>query len=335
MDTLLDDRLGPGWIGGDATYSTELPYGHEAFVFSDTLIGTAGKSGRAKLTGVAHNSELVGTIPVLQSDYAGTYASPDALIPDSRDDGDSWGVAATYVENGSQLVFVNELSPVPGSVFDHFAGRSGIAVLSAPANGLPSFRFLTPLPTSPRTQWGVALTQGPEYNYVYGSVSDTSTGAFYGMKVARVTHGQSLDTAQWQYWNGSQWVAGEGRAVPIATGNELTGVTPQEGGVGYEAVSIPGGVRADTAVDVSFACSPAGPWSHPAPVYSIPQVVRYHDEIAYIPTFHPELTGQGGLVVSYNTDSLVSSSKLGQDVHRYQPHFLWLRSSPVLRSHAL
>ena len=38
---MIASESGPGWIGGDATYSTELPNGQEAFVFSDTMIGTA------------------------------------------------------------------------------------------------------------------------------------------------------------------------------------------------------------------------------------------------------------------------------------------------------
>lgn len=47
----------------------------------------------------------------------------------------------------------------------------------------------------------------------------------------------------------------------------------------------------------------AGPWSAPAPVYTIPQITQYTDEIAYIPTFHPELSGAGGMVISYNINT--------------------------------
>ena len=52
LTSLMSNELGPGWIGGDATYSTELPSGNEAFVFSDTLIGTAQPNGSASLQGL-------------------------------------------------------------------------------------------------------------------------------------------------------------------------------------------------------------------------------------------------------------------------------------------
>jgi hypothetical protein len=92
------------------------------------------------------------------------------------------------------------------------------------------------------------------------------------------------------------------------------------------AVSIPGGVFQDKTVDLSYACSPTGPWSSPVPIYTIPQVNEYPNEIAYIPTFHPELSSHG-LIISYNVDSLSGLSALEQNVHQYQPQFLQLSSS--------
>jgi hypothetical protein len=318
LDSVFANETGPGWIGGDGTYSTQLPNGQESFVFSDTLIGTAQSSGQSSLTGMPRNSELVGALPNLNVDAGGTYGSPSSLIPDPGGN-DHWWTTSTYVENGSQLVYVNEFAPVPGS-WDQFTGRSGIAVLSVSGSGMPSFSSVMPLPTDPNTQWGLAVLQDTSYTYVYGLDS-----AVYAMKVARVPNGESLQTSAWTYWNGSQWVTGEGNAVAINTGAELTGVTAQAGGVGYVGVAIPGGGYQGSAVTLSYACSPTGPWSTPESVYSIPQVSEYPNEMAYMPTFHSELTGQGGLVVSYNINSSNPASVV-QNVHQYQPHFLLLNN---------
>jgi Domain of unknown function (DUF4185) len=318
LTNLFAGQQGLGWIGGDATYSTALPDGQEAFDFSDTLVGTVQPDGAASLTGMPSNSELVGAIPDLYGDYGGTYGSPAALIPDSGPD--SWQVAATYMENGSQLVFVNEFAPVANSPFETFTGRSGIAVLSL-SSGEPAYSHLTLLPTDAETQWGNALMQSGAHDYVYGMDQNFATNVFYGMKVARVPLGESLDTGAWTYWDGSQWVAGESNAVPVVTGSVLTGVISLENGSGFMAASIPGGVISDRTVDLSFSCSPSGPWSSPQPVYTIPQIDDYHDEIAYGPTFHPELTGNG-LIVSYNIDTTDPLSVLEQEVHAYQPQFL-------------
>jgi hypothetical protein len=326
LTSLIANESGPGWIGGDATYSTALPNGKEAFVFSDTLVGTAQASGTAKVTAFLHNSELVGTMPSLTGNFGGTAAAPQSLLPDTTDPGDQWQVAATYVEGGDQLVFVDEFAPVNGSDYDSFTGHSGIAVLSIPADGIPTFSSVVPVPTDANTQWGKAVMQSGGYNYIYGSDLNTSLNAFYGMKVARVPQGESLDTNDWTYWNGAQWVSGEANAEPEVTITVLTGVAPQPGGNGYMAVSIPGWAGGDTSVDLSYACSAAGPWSSPAPLYTIPQVTQYPNEIAYIPTFHPELSGLDGLVISYNINNTGNLTALEQDVHEYQPQFIQLNA---------
>jgi hypothetical protein len=148
------------------------------------------------------------------------------------------------------------------------------------------------------------------------------------MKVARVAEGESLNANDWQYWNGAQWMTGEGAATPITTTNELTGITSQPNEGGYVGVSVPGSVFTDKTVDLSYACSLAGPWSAPVPVYTIPQVAQYSDEVAYIPTFHPELSSPGNLVVTYNIDTTNGLQATEDNVHQYQPQFIELNTNP-------
>jgi hypothetical protein len=280
------------------------------------------------LTGFIHNSELVGTVPDVTLDAGGSPDSPQTLIPDTTNPGDNWAVSATDVENGYQLVFVNEFAPVAGSEFERFTGASGIAVLAVPANDMPTFESIVPVPTDAQTQWGNAVMQSGNYTYIYGNDQNVDTGAFYGMKLARVPVGQSLDTANWQYWNGDQWVAGETNATTLATTNQLTGVTLQPNGVGYVAVSVEDSVFAAT-VDLSYSCSPEGPWTTPVSAYDIPQVEQYQDELAYIPTLHPDLSSPGGLVISYNVDTTLGLNAVAKDVHIYQPTFLQV-TSPLI-----
>jgi hypothetical protein len=312
LDTLIANETGPGWIGGDGAYSTELPNGQESFVFSDTLIGTAQSSGQTSGFGMVNNSELVGAMPYLNTDIGGTYGSPQSLIPDTSGGANVWWVASTYVENGTQLIYVNQFDD------GRFTGTSGIAVLSLSGGGMPSYSSITLLPTDPDTAWGTAVVQDASYTYVYGEDYDPSSGVLFGMKIARVLRGQTLNVSDWTYWNGTQWESGEANAELINTGSVLDGVSAQAGGSGYVAVSIP---WFGSTVDLSYACSPTGPWSTPQAVYSIP--LDYQNEITYGPTFHPELTGQGGLVVSYSTNL---SGEALQNTHEYQPQFLLLNN---------
>ena len=232
---------------------------------------------------------------------------------------DSWQVAATYVEDGAERVFVNEFAPIPGSLFDNFTGRSGIATMSLSA-GQPTYTSVTLLPTDSDTQWGNAMTQSGGYDFVYGLSMNTSTGVFYGMKVARIPVGQSTDSSAWTYWDGSAWVAGEANAVAAPGFPLITGVIPLANGSGFMGAVI-GGSGSNMSVGVTFSCSPAGPFSSPQEIYSIPEVSQNPDELAYMATFHPELTSDG-LVTSYDINSLDGLSALEQNDHLYQPRFI-------------
>jgi hypothetical protein len=324
LTQLFVDQTGPGWLGGDGTYSTELPDGRESFVFSDTLIGTTQSNGSSNFTGMPHNSELVGNVPDLNGDFGGTYGQPQSLISDGSS-GDFWWTTSTYVENTVQLIYVNEFQAVSGSSYGRFTGRSGIAVMALPSGGQPTLQSITPLPTDPDTTWGQAVMQSGSYVYVYGINQGPSAGTYYGMKVARVPQGQSLNTGAWTYWNGTIWISGEQNATTINPRSILTGVVPQAGGSGYVAVSIPGGSFQGASVALSYACSPVGPWSTPQAIYAIPQIGQYPGEIAYIPTFHPELS-QSGLVVSYNINNPTNPNSVLENVHEYQPQFLLLNN---------
>jgi hypothetical protein len=323
LNNVIAQQLGPGWIGGDSSYSTELPDGRDAFVFADSFIGTATPAHVPTFTGLIHSSELVGKFPNLESDYGGTYSAPEALIPDTFDPAGIWEPLATYVLHGSQMIFTSEYKGPPGILSLRYTGRTGIAEMAIQPGGLPQLSSVTLLPDDPVTTWGSATLVSGGYRYVYGAVIDGLHHSTTGMKVARVPVDQSLDVGLWTYWNGSQWQNQESDAVTVKTENDLTGVIANPNGSGFIAVSVPWGVFADTTVDLSYASSPQGPWTTPQSVYTIPEIHEYAGEGAYFPTFHPELSASPDqLVVSYNIDTDKGYTVLNQDIRSYQPRFL-------------
>ena len=274
---------------------------------------------------MAHSSELVGVLPKLAPDYGGTYSAPQSLIPDTYTPGGIWETFSTYTQGDDQMIFVNEFTGPPGILTLSYAGRTGIAVMSVTAKGLPTPSSVTLVPTDPDTEWGSAIVGSGGYMYVYGADLDRAHhNAVSSMKVARVPVGQSLDVTAWRYWNGSQWVAGEPNAALVPTVNQLTGVMPDPDGEGFIAVSTPSGLFHDITVDLSYASSPAGPWTVPQSVYVIPEIKQYGDEMAYFPTFHPELSSRDQLIVSYNIDTTVGYPVLLRDIHSYQPRFIMI-----------
>lgn len=322
LNSIFANQLGPGWVGGDSTYSTKLSDGRVAFVFSDTLIGTAQTDGSVSVNGMAHSSELVGVLPNLVPDYAGSFHAPQSLIPDTADTTGIWETAATYTEGNDQLIFVNEYTGPNGILTLSYTGQSGIAVMSVNGSSLPTPTSVTLLPKDPDTAWGSAIVTSGGYMYVYGADLDRTNHSVYGMKIGRMPVGDSTDVGAWTYWSGSAWVADESSVAVVQTLNDLTGVVADPDGRGFIGVSVPSGLLHDTTVDLSYASSPEGPWSAPQPIYVIPEIRQYEGEMAYFPTFHQELASNDQLVVSYNLDTTAGYPVLLHDVHSYQPVFL-------------
>lgn len=333
LDSVFSKQLGPGWIAGDIARSTKLPNGQEAFDFNDTLLGTAQSDGRvSQLTGFIHNSELVGPLSALSTNFGGTSSAPQSLIPDSNKSGGfkhQWEVGSTDVENGKQLIFVNEYKQLSPGVLA-FSGRSAIAVFNLPTAGPPKFQALVNDSTVPTNMWGTGMTRDGIYTYIYGTDENHVANGGW-MEVARVPHGHTATLSDWQYWNGSAWVNGEANAVVTANSQLFSDVTHQQGGNGYVSVLKAGGGSAPTTIEVSYACAPQGPWSSVTRVYTVPEIAQYGPkEVAYTPNFHPELTTSAGLAISYSVDTTAGLSTLEQNVHQYQPRFLRLRYAPTV-----
>jgi hypothetical protein len=118
-------------------------------------------------------------------------------------------------------------------------------------------------------------------------------------------------------------VVGASNAVAVPSVDQLTGVTPNPDRKGFIAVCLGAEWRRNRRHHrLSYASSPTGLWTAPQPVYTIRQISQDQSEVAYMPTFHPELSSANSLVVSYNINTTLGLSGLLQDVHRYQPHFL-------------
>ncbi|MGP0029245.1 MAG: putative Ig domain-containing protein [Acidimicrobiales bacterium] len=287
----------------------------------------------------------------MKIDTAGSSTSPATLIPDSDTyDGDptEWEIGATDVENDQQLVFVNEYQVISTGDLS-YDGTSGLAVFSLPTTGLPTLLSVISLPTEDTTNtttgrneptmWGNAMTHDATYSYIYGAQNTVDHQPDAGwMEVARVPLDETATVSDWQYWNGTTWVSDENDAVATTNSQLFTGVALQLSGGGYESVQLANSESAPE-IDVGYACDPWGPWSSSAEVYTPPETTQYApDEIAYTPTFHPDLSSSDGLVISYSIDNTGTLSDLEQDVHEYQPRFIVLGSgapaAPVLTSAA-
>ncbi|WP_367319816.1 DUF4185 domain-containing protein [Streptomyces sp. HUAS ZL42] len=336
-----DSRRTDDWTGGDGTHSVRLPDGRLLWLFSDTYLGPvhgppnpAGESAAWRDT----SAPLVRNSAVLMREGRLESTLPAPLFPDPAQNQWRWPVAARVEPRspGSAEQVVRVV------LWVRTAGQSPwiygvptateVATLSLPELRVESVvkvldQQLVPDP-SRRLLFGTTLLEEGGWTYVFGgddgqAVSRPASSAY----VARVPEGRLAEPGAWRYWDGSGWGV-RPRAVRGAKVGSAFSVV-RVGGT-YVLFTMAAGAEGLTSITSYWACSPAGPWHGPAKAFGPP--LPDGRVAAYNPQVHPELSGGGRLVVSYDVNWLETtgaSASINGDVSRYRPRFVSLRLTPL------
>jgi hypothetical protein len=185
---------------------------------------------------------------------------------------------------------------------------------------------------SRRVLFGTTMVAEGGWTYVFGggdgrAASRPASQAY----VARVPRGRLDRPAAWRYWDGSAWtsrpkpraVLGDGRRTGV--GSAFT-VVRERGS--YVLFTMATGSRGLTEVTSYWACTVTGPWHGPARGFGPP--LPPGEVAAYNPQAHPELSGGGRLVLSYDVNVLAATgasaqANLSRNVSLYRPRFVTLR----------
>ncbi|MFF4250329.1 DUF4185 domain-containing protein [Streptomyces sp. NPDC001663] len=325
------------WTGGDGTHSVRLPDGRVLWLFSDTYLGQVhgppnpvGESvaWRDTTAPLVRNSAVVMRGGRLESTL------PAPLFADPAPNQWRWPVAARVEPRspGSSEKVVRVL------LWVRTAGQSPwiygvptateVATLSLPDLKVESVvkvldQSLVPDP-SQRVLFGTTLVEKDGWTYVYGgddgqAASRPASSAY----VARVPEGRLGEPAAWQYWNGSRWGAAPKPVRGAKVGSAFS-VARVDGT--YVLFTMAAGAEGLTTVTSYWACSPTGPWHGPTRHFSpsLPSA----GVAAYNPQVHPELSGDGRLVLSYDVNWLETtgaSASINADVTLYRPRFVTVR----------
>ncbi len=335
------------WTGGDGTHSVRLPDGRLLWLFSDTYLGQVHRPPNPVGESYAWRdgtAPLVRNSAVLMDDgrLAGTLPAP--LFPDPGPNQWRWPVAARVEPRspGSDeqvlrvLLWVRTAGPAPWIY--GMPTATEVATLSLPDLRVESVvEVLDQRPVrdpSRRVLFGTTLVDEGGWTYVFGgddgqAASRPASHAY----VARVPEGGLGDPAAWEYWDGSAWAArarpgavlGDGRRTGVGSAFSVV----RQGGT-YVLFTMAAGTRGLTTVTSYWACSPTGPWHGPAKDFtpSLPpgQVAAYNPQV------HPELGGEGRLVLSYDVNWLEptgAAAQLNRNVSLYRPRFVTLRLKPA------
>jgi hypothetical protein len=303
-DTQLDqawrqygDSGGQGsWAGADGTYSVPIPGGHDAWLFNDTFLGPVNANESLPSTaGSIHNSAVLSN---LRATHIGTFITggtrqdPQALVEPTNSAYWYWNTDG-IVDQGHLYVFEQENGPTDSPPpFDFGQTGMAIAKFSLPGMHLES---VTPTYGGTDISWGVQLLREGPWIYIYG-VESGSGLAGKEVHLARARTGRLL--GPWQFSTGSGWSSN-----PAASASLLGDV-----GSSYGVTRVDGQyvlATTDSFLDPQIylytAPTPAGPFTGGTEIYTPPQAGG--DIYTYNVAAHPELTGPGKLVLSYNVNS--------------------------------
>lgn len=310
-DQAWNDRwalTGPGWTGGDATYSVGLPDGRSAWLFGDTFLGTVNADGsRPQSSPFVRNSMVVQSPGGLETIVATDGSTPRSLVEPSTEG--AWFWPGAGVVHGSRLqVIVNENRSTGAGLWDFAFTGSSLATFTLPGLSLQS---VAALPSSDDVAWGSWILPDGGHTYVYGTEDH---GLVKYAHVARVA-GTDLG-GPWEYWTGAGW-----SADPLGSARLLDGVSNQ-----FSVTRVNGRYQLIThestfgrTISAHGAPTPVGPFGEGVALYTTPtwgEATYTYNAVA-----HPEQDATGGLLVSYNVNSF-EASELYRQADVYRPRFV-------------
>lgn len=308
------DLNGPGWIGGDSTYSVQLPDDRTLWLFSDSFIGEVSRSGRP-----APGMAMVHNALVAESDSGRlstrTAEGPESFFADPSEDSYYW-VQDGVVDGDELVVFLSLTKKVgeQGFAWDHNA----MARVSLP--DLKVTEIIDPGSAgNDRVAWGAGVMSTPTHTYIYGIEDLEQTKHLH---LARVPAGNSItDRSRWEYRTADGWSPDVAQSARLTDGvaNELS-VSPYRDG--YLMISSDTSAPFSPKINAWTSCSPEGPWEDRQTIYETPESgVGRH--FTYNAHGHPEISEDGQLLISYNVNTF-DFDELTRDPTLYRPRFITL-----------
>jgi hypothetical protein len=315
---------GGHWTGGDATISTPLPDGRDAWLFSDTFLGTVNDDGSrpSDTPLVVHNSMVVQNgAPggaVLATLTGGTASDPTSLVGAGAQTGGIYGYQANseFVVGNTLYAFYMAYATGPDGPLSNVPKYVVLAQFSLPDLTLQS---ATQLPVDATKLWGMAVVQSGGYVYIYGNGNS-------GLYVARAP--ASGPASGWQFWTGSAWSGNESNAVSILNG--VGGLSVAQVNGQYVLVTFDQEVAFDNHIVTYTATAPTGPFGNKQQLYTVPPRPNCGACFAYYPQLHQEFAPSGYLTISYNINSLDPQDDYADEM-KYRPVFIdavWPRPQP-------
>ena len=308
---------GPGWTGGDSTYSVKLPDGRTVWQFSDTFLGVVdNRGGRHRYSPLINNSFVVQDGDELTTMAAGDPTLPASLFASPTGGRDDWywqyDSTVEQTPEGAKLrVFLLHFTRSGAGVFGFKWVGNALATLALPSLEIETISELT---NAGGVSWGAALMETDEYTFIYGT-EDLGDDKY--MHLARAP--RDGVTGDWEFWGGAAWSRDSGASARIMHGvaNEYS-VTPHAGG--FVLITMDTSSLFSPDLVAFTACDPQGPFENRTLLYRTPES-SLENQITYNAHAHPQFADERGWLVSYNVNSRTFGD-LFLDAGIYRPRFI-------------
>ncbi len=307
----LFTRSGGGWTGGDGTYSVLLPDGRTVWLFGDTFLGRVYPDRtRPQDAPLIHNCAVLQENGSLKTLHGGTADSPAALAAPQDGAGWYWPADGTVEQERLRLFLRRFRSTGPGPWQFAWEGTD-VAAFSLPGMTLESIGALQ-WPNG--VMYGSSILETPGGVYVYGT-EDRGRRKYAHLARAKAGH----LAGRWEFFDGAAWSPDPGRSARLLEGvaNQFS-VLVVKGR--YLLLTMDNRTPFSNALVAYLAQEPQGPWQGPVTIYRAPEATA--QIAAYNAFAHPQFTDGGGLLVSYNLNSVSDFSLPYADADAYRPRFI-------------
>jgi hypothetical protein len=304
-----------GWNGGDGCYSLLLPNNSVLWTFQDSFFGLvdntrnrdASQNAFRRNAGIVEENKSTTSFVQLNPGTlmnAQTWIQYDNLP--SNDTHELYWPGDAQVKNNTVQVLLSHLVYNSSGGLDH--PGTDLGILSLPGLTLTQViknKFLG------NTNYDAGLlTCNDGYTYLYG-------GNDYGVAVARAANNDL--TSPWEFYTDNGWQNAPDNRVIMTDKPSIPNVFKD--GSKYYFVTQNPNIYLSKDVYIYESSSPIGPWTNKRVIYLEPGI---DGVLTYNASLHQELSREGELVLSYNTNPVNFGDNFNApgSADKYRPYFV-------------
>ena len=320
-DSLFDQRFemyGPGFTGGDATYSVPLPDGRIVWIFGDTFIGPITPELTRKKTDplyirncfVMQQGEQMNILHQGKHEEFKSMIIPMEVENGEKTELDIWFWPGDgFVQDNKLKVFLSKFHQAKKGMWGFEFIETVLVEYSLP-DLTNEKKIKIPYSKKNGVHYGHSLYEDEDFLYVYGLGNGKP-------HVARTKYAEI--STYWEFFDGMAWTSDPKLSKPMVeiNGSEQFSVLKLRNK--YVLITQYGGLSRKVYSFISE--TPYGPWEKEQLLFETPIAYPNQNLFTYNALAHPQFTSKDNLLVSYNTNSMELEDHF-TNAGIYRPRFM-------------